>query len=79
VAQPSPAVTAKALRLIEQNRVMFTQTAGKAVATVAGDHGHYEVGFDARRWWCSCENPKQTCAHILACKYLLRAFDVKTD
>lgn len=77
MSAPSVAVTAKALRLIEQHRVQFVTEPGEVLATVNGDSGQYDVGWNGRRWWCSCDNPKSTCSHIVACQIVVRCFGIK--
>lgn len=77
MSAPSAAVTAKALRLIEQHRVHFELPGGEVLATVEGDSGRYEVGWNGRWWWCSCDNPKGSCSHIIACQLVVRCFGIK--
>ena len=65
----SPAVTAKALKLLGEERVRFEGS----VVNVRGMTGDYEIQFDGQRWYCSCECRHSKCAHITAAQIVYRA------
>jgi uncharacterized Zn finger protein len=60
-------IEAKAVRLLAEQRVHVTRVEGATVeATVHGDHGRYEAGFDSvRGWYCSCP-ALGACSHLRA-------------
>lgn len=74
----TPAVTAKAVKLLTEERVRFSSTSGPAVATVRGEGGDYEVRWDGRSWSCACDCAHSRCSHITACEIVIRAFGIRT-
>ena len=74
----TPVVTAKAVKLLAEERVRFSRTDGPVVATVHGDNGDYEVRWDGRSWSCACDCSHSRCAHITACEIVIRAFGIPT-
>ena len=71
----SPAVTAKALKLLGEERVRFVTPGPEwlAEARVVGETGTYTVGFDGRNWFCSCACIHSRCAHSTAATIVYRA------
>ena len=72
------AVLAKASRLLVENRVRFADTETGFSAQVRGDSGDYSVEWDGQRWKCNCLCSHARCAHIEACKIVVRVFGVQT-
>jgi hypothetical protein len=64
---PPERIDGKAARLLVNQRVHVTRVEGANVeATVHGDHGTYETGFDSERGWtCSCP-AIGACSHLRA-------------
>jgi uncharacterized Zn finger protein len=61
----SPAIRAKALRLLEAGRVVVTCDDDGIGATVEGDHDRYRLTLTSSGWRCPCP-ARGVCAHLIA-------------
>jgi hypothetical protein len=66
-------IAAKAHRLLAFGRLVVRHVdPERIVAHVRGDTGSYDLGRDARGWWCACPAVGR-CSHLIALRLVTTA------